>query len=404
MKYLLVPENNSLSHVAKALAIREALMARGHEALVAISAKRAWFLQQMGIPHAVLPDLQETDGSGFPSVEWFRKPQTITESVEAELRLLRQYRPDRVLGVFRFTLKAAARLAGIPYDSLVCGCMLPGASEALGFAPGEAGSERQREFMAGFFRYAGLRLSQGLAPFGLPAIEDCRQMLVGERTFLWDFPGFMPLAQDPSQGVFHIGPIPWNRWPYDGREWERLETGGRPLAVVSFGTCVGDAEGAIRLVRILGRLGYHVLLTAGNRLELVERLGAKPWLTVCEFAPLHRLLPQVKLLISHGGQMSIFEAMAHKIPVAVMPFQPEQAHNGVCLEHLGCGRRLVPGRPFLGDPTIYLEALAQRGDGELEETITALTEAEREGDLAAAAKNLERYRGVDDLIPMLEVA
>jgi hypothetical protein len=96
--------------------------------------------------------------------------------------------------------------------------------------------------------------------------------------------------------------------------------------------------------------------------------------------------------------------MAHKIPVAVMPFQPEQAHNGVCLEQLGCGRRLVPGRPFLGNPTVYLDALAHRGDDELAETIMVLTDAGREGDLAAAAKNLERYRGVDDLIPWLEVA
>jgi len=404
MKYLLVPENNSLSHVAKALAIREGLMARGHEVLVAISAKHAWFLRQMDIPYAVLPDLQETDGSGFPSVAWFRKPQIIADSVQAEVALLRSYRPDRILGVFRFTLKAAAHLAGIPFDSLVCGCMLPGASEALGFAPGEAGSERQREFMAGFFRYAGLRLSQALAPLGLPAIDDCRQMLVGERTFLWDFPGFLPPGQEPFPGVVHIGPIPWNRWPFDERKWESLETGERPLAVVSFGTCVGDAEGAIRLVRILGRLGYYVLLTAGSRLSLMERLCPEPWLTVCEFAPLHRLLPEVKLLVSHGGQMSIFEAMAHRIPVAVLPFQPEQAHNGVCLERLGCGRRLVPGRPFLGDPKIYLDALAQRGDDELEETITALTEKGRAEDLAAAARDLARYRGVDDLIPFLEVA
>jgi len=404
MKYLLVPENNSLSHVAKALAIREALMNRGHEALVAISEKRAWFLRQMDVPYVVLPDLQESDGSGFPSVEWFRRPGTITHSVEAELQLLRQYRPDRVLGVFRFTLKAAAQLAGIPYDSLVCGCMLPGASEALGFAPGEPGSERQREFMQGFFRYAGLRLSQGLAPFGLPPVGDCRDMLVGDRTFLWDFPGFLPSEQDPVPGAVHIGPIPWNRWPFDARKWEQLETNGWPLAVVSFGTCVGEAEGAIRLVRILGRLGYHVLLTAGSRLSLMERLRPEPWLTICEFAPLHRLLPTAELLVSHGGQMSIFEAMAHKIPVAVLPFQPEQAHNGVCLERLGCGRRLVPGRPFLGDPTIYLDALAQRGDDELAELITELTDAGRRENLAAAARNLEHFRGVDDLVPLMEVA
>ena len=122
-KFLLVPGNNSLSHVAKCLSLSDALQARGGEARVAVSRQHSAFLRQLGVEHAVLPDIQETDESGFPSVAWFRDPGQIIESIAAELKLISEYRPDRVLGVFRFTLKTSARLAGVPCDSLICGCM-----------------------------------------------------------------------------------------------------------------------------------------------------------------------------------------------------------------------------------------------------------------------------------------
>ena len=400
MKYLLVPGNNSLSHLAKALAIRAELVERGHQVLVAATAGNARFLAGRDVAHAVLPDLQEADDGGFPSVEWFRRPKRIAETILAELRLLEAFRPDRVLGLFRFTSKAAATLAGIPFDSLICGCMLPEFSAPLGYAADEPGGFPQQEFMSVFFRYAGLRLSQGLALLGLPPVADSRRMLVGERTFLWDFPEFLPLP--PPADAIPIGPVTWQGWPYDQRDWETVRSGGRRLAVVSFGTCAGNMDGALRLTRLLGDLGYHVLLTAASRLQLDDRLRNAAWLTRCEFAPLHRLFPHASLLVSHGGQMSLFEALAHRVPVAVLPLQPEQAHNGVCMERLGCGLRLVAGQPFLGDSGVYLNALAEKKDQELAETITALTTQADGAKLAAGAAMLARYRGVADLVPHLE--
>lgn len=400
MKYLFVPANNSLSHLAKAIAVREVLVSRGHEALVAVSQKNAAFMASYDVPHAVLPDLQESDGCGFPSVEWFRSLTNITDSIKTQLKLIDEYKPDRVLGIFHFTIKAVAAMAGVPFDSLACGCMLPGFSGALGYGEDEIEGEWQQGLMAGFFQYAGRKLSQGLSLLGQPPIKDSRMMLVGERTFLWDFPEF--LAVDKDADLIHVGPISWRDWSYDKRDWDLLHTGGRPLAIISFGTCVGNADGALRMVRVLGDLGFHVLLTAAARLKLDERMKKESWLTVCEFAPFHQLLPQASLLVSHGGQMSIFEALAQKVPVAVMPFQPEQAHNGVCLERLGCGKRLVPGQPFLGDPEVYLKALNNIKDEELAETFMKLVQPGCTEKLDKAAEILGRYHGAHDMAPYLE--
>ncbi len=402
-KYLLMPGNNSLSHVVKCLAVGEVLTARGHEVRVAVSKKHSRFLQKLSIEHFVLPDIQEVDESGFPSVEWFRQPRLITDCINEEVRLLRSYQPDRVVGVFRFTLKSSARIAGVPYDSLICGCMLPDSPEVMGFAEGEQGREVQRIILDGFFKYAGARLGDALRTLGLPEkVGDIRHMLKGERTFLWDFPEFAPLPQRPD--LIHVGPLVWNHWPYDILDSGVLTGGDRPLAVVAFGTCTLCLSTVKRIITVLLGRGYRVLLAAGGQPELCTIMPGDPRVITCVYAPLHEILPHAALLVTHGGQMTVFEALREGVPVLVMPFQPEQAHNGLCLERLGCGRRLVTAEPFQGNSTVYLNALDRMTDDEIASRIKSLVlHPELRQRLSDMQAIISRYGGAKALADSLEV-
>lgn len=395
MKFLLVPENNSLSHVAKCLAIEDGLTSQGHDVLLAVSRKSASFLRGVGRSCAVIPDLQENDGAAFPTVQWFSNPGKIAECIAAEVALIKEYRPDRVLGVFRFTVKAAAALCGIPYDSLSCGCLLPSHGEVLGFAPGEEGGDLQGEYLDLFFRYAGDRVSGVLKRLGLAGITDVREMLQGERTFLWDFPEFAPIPHAP--GVHHVGPIAWHSWPHDEGKGTGLFDSARPLAVVSFGTCINSTDAAARLVRLLAELGYQVVLAAGGQSELIESAANHPRVTICRFAPLHLLFPHAKLLVCHGGQMTVFEALAHRVPVLVLPLQPEQAHNGVCLERLGTGRRLLRPQIFRGAPRVYTEAFEAMSDDHCCALLSEFTRGIDTSKLREAQRSLGRYDAVQTL-------
>jgi len=400
-KILLVPGNNSLSHVTKCLAIREELLNRGHAARVAVSRRHSSFLQKLSIEHSVLPDIQESDESGFPSVEWFRQPKQIIDCINAEAALLREYKPDRVLGVFRFTLKAAAKLVGVPYDSLACGCMIPVSPEVLGFADHETGRDLQQTILDGFFRYAGSKLGEAAASLGLEKTNgDIRRSLMGERTFLWDFPEFAPIAMDSS--TIYVGPISWNQWPYDPVDIGELRN-GRPLAVVSFGTCTICLSSAQRIIRVLVDMGYRVLLAAGGQKEFLNILPGVSHVVTCTYAPLHLILPHASLLVTHGGQLTVFEALQNKVPIAVMPFQPEQAHNGVCLERLGCGVRLVPPHPFQGNSKVYVDALDNMTDDAIASKITGLVKNPSTSEkLAAISKVIDTYGGVRKLVDVLE--
>jgi UDP:flavonoid glycosyltransferase YjiC (YdhE family) len=401
MKFLLIPGNNSLSHIAKSLALESELSGRGHQVLIAVSKKHSPFLHRLHLTHAVLPDIQEADDGPVPSWEWFRRVDRVQSCIQAEIELMNQYRPDGILGIFRFTTKIAAAVAGIDYDTLVCGCMLRDHDEVLGFAPEEPGAGYQAEYLNNFFSFAGRKIGRAADRFGVAVDSDARAMLEGRRTFLWDFPEFMPLPRRADR--IHVGPLKWELGSRADRVPRSPAETRRPLALMSFGTCCASRPAAQKLVDCLLDQGYYVLVAAGGQPDLMQLRSSSSHMTLCSFAPLKPLISRAALVISHGGQMTLFESMAQGVPVLVMPFQPEQAHNGVCLERLGCGRRLIPAVAYRGDSTAYVAALAARGRLQISETIQSVTRDPRTPTRLAECKALiGAYRGAERIADIME--
>ena len=401
MRLLLIPENNSLSHIAKCVTVMELLESAGHEIHLAVGKKHSNFLDRLGIAHHVLPDIQETDHGGFPSFKWFSKVETITACIREEVALIDQIRPDRVLGVFRFTLFASAQIAGVPYDSLICGCMTPQSQEVLGFAERDEGRELQRTYLESFYRFAGMKLGLALKNYGLEGIDDIRYALKGERTYLWDFPEFMPIPPDPH--VIHLGPISSRRWPYDRMNLDSILDSQYPIAVLSFGTCVTDRAIVCRMVDILLQLRYKVIVAAGGQREMLNIRKMDPQVVLLRFAPLNEILPHASLLVTHGGQMTVFEALQNEVPTFVMPFQPEQAHNGVCLERIGCGDRLIPSTHFTGFSDDYVKVFNRLSDVEIKARINRVpSNGETRKNLKKMKDVIDRYQGADTLVKLLE--
>jgi UDP:flavonoid glycosyltransferase YjiC (YdhE family) len=234
-------------------------------------------------------------------------------------------------------------------------------------------------------------------------MSDMRYLLKGSRTFLWDFPEFLPLPSDKE--IIHVGPIAWGRWPYDKVNIPEVAGSGYPLAVVAFGTCVANIDVMKRIVRLLRELGYEVLIAGGGQKELLNMCDNEKRVSMYEYAPLQMILPHASLVVSHGGQMTVFEALQSSTPVLVMPFQPEQAHSGVCLERMGCGARLIPPQPFQGDPAVYINAFNRMTDNEIKSKILRLTGNPQIKDrLSAVSEIIHQYRGAEQLASMLEDA
>ncbi|MBN1905696.1 MAG: glycosyl transferase [Deltaproteobacteria bacterium] len=386
MKLLIIPGNNSLSHGLKSILIQQNLNLYGHESLIAICADKAEFYKEYKASYHVIPDIQEVDCSAYPTINWFRDREHIIRCINAENSLIEKYKPDRVLGVFRFTLKAASSICNIPYDSLACGCMLPHISGALGFHNDADDPENNRAFINMFFRASGMKMNRALSMLGIKPVDDIRDMLVGERTFLWDFPEFMPLPE--KKGFIHVGPLSWNKGKYKDMDLNLSANDSKPLAVMAFGTCNGNIAQMIRLKDILCKIGYKVIVAAGGQEKLYSLFKNDSDVNSYLFAPIDKILPHASLVVCHGGQMTIFEALANGVPVAVIPFHPEQAHNGICLERIGCGRMLTPVCRFVGNPSVYEDAFEKSCNDSIKAKIIDFVEN------PDTIKNLKRFKGI----------
>lgn len=395
-----MPCNNTLSHISKCLALREVLVARGHEVLIAVSASRAAFVARAGVEPLLLPDIQEADNGPSPTFAWF-KPARVDACIRAEVELIRRVRPDAVLGVFRFTGSLSAALAGVPYDSLVCGCMTPACDEVLGFAPDEPEADAQARSIAFFRAACARRMAPALRELGLAPVADAWHLLAGRRTFLWDFVEFQPLPAAP--GYYHIGPVRWSCWPLQGFDERALAALRAPLAIVAFGT--GRVRGSVVqfLVGLLHHMGFSVALALGGQRNLGDLPRPGPRLAIFDFLPMQLALPHATVVLCHGGQGIVFEAIEHALPVLVLPFQPEQAQNGRCLERLGCGLRMARGVVFRGDSAAASEALLTRPPQAIRDDIAAfLGDAQTPIRLAEAARAIARYDGIATLVRHLE--
>ncbi|WP_155310106.1 glycosyltransferase [Desulfosarcina ovata] len=367
MKLLLVPGSNSLSHVAKCAALEKILTSAGHSVLIAVAREHAGFLRRLALPHSILPDIQEADGAALPSLNWFRSPDLLQHCIKTEIDLLKSYRPDRVIGVFRFTTKVSTAVLRTAYDTLACGCMMPEMTEVLGFGSGGEKSAEQSLYLDNFFRFAARKISMVMASFGLEAVNDLRELLVGDRTLLWDFPEFMPLPKRLNR--FYIGPLSWHQWSDGAPVSVPPASDGHPRALICLGTRRPDQAVVEKATRCLLACGFDVTIACGGHRQLMDRLSPTHRVQTCLFAPLDQLLPDASLIVCHGGQMTVFEALKHRVPVLVIPSQPEQAHNGFCVERIGCGRRLSDPVAFKGDPRAFVQAFNRQSDIEVMEKI-----------------------------------
>jgi UDP:flavonoid glycosyltransferase YjiC (YdhE family) len=112
-----------------------------------------------------------------------------------------------------------------------------------------------------------------------------------------------------------------------------------PLLYVSFGTLgAGDIGLMKRLISTLGRLPYRVLLNVGDYLaeytEVPANIHLSPWF------PQPSVIPQVDVVIHHGGNNSFTECLYFGKPALIMPYVWDGHDNATRVQETGHGLKL----------------------------------------------------------------
>jgi MGT family glycosyltransferase len=110
------------------------------------------------------------------------------------------------------------------------------------------------------------------------------------------------------------------------------------LIYLSLGS-LGSADVALmqRLVDILGRTEHRVIVSKG---PLGDQIRLHDNMTGEGFLPQPSILPQVDLVITHGGNNTVTEAFHHGKPMVVLPLFWDQVDNAQRVDETGLGVRL----------------------------------------------------------------
>jgi MGT family glycosyltransferase len=122
--------------------------------------------------------------------------------------------------------------------------------------------------------------------------------------------------------------------------WEVPEelAGDEPLVYLSLGSLgSADVELMRTLVEVLAEAPYRFVVSKGPQAEEFE---LAPNMVGAEFLPQTSVLPQVDLVITHGGNNTITESLYFGKPMVVLPIFWDQHDNAQRLDETGFGIRV----------------------------------------------------------------
>lgn len=115
-----------------------------------------------------------------------------------------------------------------------------------------------------------------------------------------------------------------------------------PRVVVSFSTTAlpGMRRAYRHVIEALRTLPVEGVVTTGG-IRLAGLRSVPPNVQIHGFVPHAQVLPGAALLVTHGGHSTTMKALAHGIPMLVLPLNPtaDQLLIGDVLEREGLGRR-----------------------------------------------------------------
>jgi MGT family glycosyltransferase len=114
---------------------------------------------------------------------------------------------------------------------------------------------------------------------------------------------------------------------------------GGPLVYVSFGSLgAGDTALLKRLIAALGRSRFRALVNVGD--YIAEYTDVPPNVHIASWFPQPSVIPQVDVVIHHGGNNSFTECLYFGKPAIIMPYVWDGHDNAMRVEETGHGRRL----------------------------------------------------------------
>jgi UDP:flavonoid glycosyltransferase YjiC (YdhE family) len=224
--------------------------------------------------------------------------------------LCADWQPDLIVcDEIDFGSMIAAERLGLPYASVLVIA---------------AGSFVRREVV-------GQALNEVRREHGLP--PDPELAMLSRHLVLSPFP---PSYRDPAF------PLPATSYSFRPVTVEQSTSKGAPIVYFTLGTVFNLESGDLftRVLAGLAALPIEAVATVGNQID-PEELGTFPDnVRVERFIDQSLVLPRCSAVVSHGGSGTVAGALAHGLPLVLMPMGADQPMNAARCEELGVARVL----------------------------------------------------------------
>jgi UDP:flavonoid glycosyltransferase YjiC (YdhE family) len=276
---------------------------------------------------------------------WLNLPN-IELVLNSQINAIEEHKPSLVLGDAAFTLKMAAEKTCVPYVSLLNGYMTKYCGITREVSPSHPGYPYSKTMPKRVFERLTRIIERAMfekihAPFrrvrkkfGLSRLNYFLEELEGDFNLICDLPSFFPQKKLPENYEF-VGPL-----FYQGSEEEKeiLDFfGNNHLNIlVSMGS-TGNWKSLNLLLDPI--FGDAQIVISGN-----------PSNTICganilskAFVNHNQIMDKVDILICHGGNGTVYQALSHGVPLLFFPGNFEQEWNIQRITGMGLGARLEDG-------------------------------------------------------------
>lgn len=180
------------------------------------------------------------------------------------------------------------------------------------------------------------------AELGLP--PDPELEMLSRHLVLSPFaPGFRDPGYPLPATAFSFRPFDPTRRVSPAPSWAGQRPGA-PLIYFSLGTVFNVESGDLfgRALAGLRDLDANVLVTVGHEIDPAEFGQQLDHVRIERYVPQDTILPHCSLVVSHGGSGSVAGALAHGVPMLLIPMGADQPLNAERCAALGIGRWLDP--------------------------------------------------------------
>lgn len=354
-KILVMPEGSALSHTSRTLEMAKALRQMGHNVLFAGGGKYMNLAQEAGFP---VSPIKATDlGKLLAYLKKGRANlhsyQELKRLFEEDLGLFKKIKPELVLGDYRPSLGISCEAAELPLAAIVNAAWTNYSAVKAGVV--------EHSTISGIVRKTiGTQIGTKLADyFGLPewikrivlfidshpyrklrrkmGLSPCRnfwEALEGDLNLLPDIPEYAPTNGLPPN-FYYVGPIIWEP-EMEPPAWLNSLKPDRPTLYFTMGS-TGNARLFQEAIRLFGNNGYQCLVTTGGMAK-IKNVPENFFVT--DFAPGSKLMEKSDLVVCHGGNGTIYQAISQGIPIIGIPSIAVQELEMQRVVSLGIGIRL----------------------------------------------------------------